>query len=111
MNAFRRAVRWWVFLPVAPILVALVSNYSEELFRAVGLTRLAWAAHGVFILDCFALLPYMAFDSAVIGMGSLGPYDSVELLMLLLLIPAMICCVLLYAISFMLQKPITGNRI
>jgi hypothetical protein len=79
MRRFRAAIKWWVFLPVAPILIALVSMYSEELFHALGLPRLAWAAHGISIFDCVALLPYMAFASAIFGsIGSLALHDSLS---------------------------------
>jgi hypothetical protein len=70
MNSFRRALRWWIFLPLAPVLVALISNYWAEVFYQLGLHRMQRASELILLLDIFALLPYMTLDFVVFGAGA-----------------------------------------
>src|ERR1019366_7165385 len=67
MKSVRSAIRWWIFLPFAPIFVALLSLYWGEVFYYLGLSRLQKAAEGVFLLDLFALLPYATLDFVKFG--------------------------------------------
>ena len=104
VKPFRAAIKWWVFLPLAPILVALLAHYSRELFHSIGFYRMEWAAYGLEVLDAFAWIPYMALDELIAPMfppwGNPTSFPSVILVMSL---PAVACCLLLYGVSAALQ--------
>ena len=105
VKPFRAAVKWWVFLPLAPILIALVAKYSRQLFHSIGFYRLEWAAQGLEILDTFALIPYMALDSEVLAplLGPWGDPTSFPSVILVMSLPAIACCLLLYGVSVVVQ--------
>jgi hypothetical protein len=109
-KSLRAAVKWWVCLPLVPILIALVAKYSRELFHSIGFYRLEWAASGLEILGAIALIPYMALDFAVIAplVGPWGDPTSFPSLILVMSLPAIACCLLLYGVSLAIQ--IASNK-
>jgi hypothetical protein len=106
VKPLRAAVKWWVFLPLVPILIALIAEYSRALFHSIGFYRLEWVASGLGILDAVALIPYMVLDSEVLA-PMLGPWGdrptSLPSLILVLSLPAIACCLLLYGVSVVVQ--------
>jgi hypothetical protein len=105
VKPLRAAVKWWVFLPLVPILVALFAHYSRELFHGIGFYRLEWAAQGIEILDMFALIPYMALAFVVLApmFGPWGDPASFPSVILVVSLPAIACCLLLYGVSIAMQ--------
>jgi hypothetical protein len=105
VKPLRAAVKWWVFLPLVPILIAIVAEYSRALFHSMGFYRIEWAAYGLEILDAFALMPYMALDSEVLArfLGPLGDPTSFPSLILVMSLPAIACCILLYGVSLVVE--------
>ena len=105
VKPLRAAVKWWVFLPLAPILIAVVAEYSRDVFHSIGFHRLEWVAHGLEILDVFALIPYMALDSEVLAplLGPWGDRTSFPSLILVMSLPAIASCLLLYGVSVVVQ--------
>ena len=110
VKPLRAAVKWWVFLPLAPILIAVVAEYSRDVFHSIGFHRLEWAAQGLEILDMLALIPYMALDSEVLAplLGPWGDRTSFPSLILVMSLPAIASCLLLYGVSVVVQ--IAFNR-
>ena len=106
MGRFLTALRWWIFLPFGPILLAFISEYSAKLFHQIGFYRLECAAHGLTALDAFALIPYMALDFALFGrtVGLVVPHGSFLFDMLLMSLPAAVLCLVLYGVSMVLQR-------
>ena len=64
-----------------------------------------WAASGLEILDAFALIPYMALDFGVIAplLGPWGDPTSFLSLILVMSLPAIACCLLLYGVSVVIE--------
>ena len=106
MGRFLTALRWWIFLPFGPILLAFISKYSAKLFHQIGFYRLECAAHCLTALDAFALIPYMALDFALFGrtVGPAAPHGSFLFPILLMSLPAAVLCLVLYGVSMVLQR-------
>jgi hypothetical protein len=110
VGRFRTALRWWIFLPFGPILLAFISKYSAKLFHQIGFHRLEYAADGLTALDAFALIPHMALDFALFGraVGPVAPKGGSFLFHILLLsLPAAVLCLVLYGVSMVLQRRVT----
>jgi len=105
VKPLRAALKWWVFLPLLPILIAVVAKYSRELFHGIGFYRMEWAATGIEILDAVALIPYMALNFEVIAsvFGPWGDPTSFPSLILVMSLPAIAFCFLLYGVSVVMQ--------
>ena len=105
VKPLRAAVKWWVFLPLVPILIGLVARYSSELFHSIGFYRMEWLAHGLEILDAIAVMPYMVLAFFVLGpiVGPWGDPSSFPQLILVLSLPAIACCLLLYGVSLVVE--------
>jgi hypothetical protein len=96
MKPLRAAVRWWVFLPFAPLLLGALFEYCGAVFYHVGLYRMSNAADALETLDALAVLPYMFFNFLLFHPAT--PKSSL-VLWLELGLPATLCCVLLYGWS------------
>src|SRR6266540_4140757 len=65
MSVFKRAARWWVFLPLAPIVLAMLLEYWGRIFYHLRLYRLLGVVGMLSVVNAVLLLPYMALASAI----------------------------------------------
>ena len=107
MKAFRKAIRWWIFLPLAPILLAALSQYSAETFKYFGLHGLQRVAQLVSILDAFVLIPYMALSFVAFGWEVEG---SFPMIILHLLVFGCLGCLVLYGVNLVAINLIARKR-
>src|SRR6266540_534472 len=65
MSVFKRAARLLVFLPLAPIVLAMLLEYWGRIFYHLRLYRLLGVVGMLSVVNAVLLLPYMALASAI----------------------------------------------
>jgi hypothetical protein len=65
MNAFLNAIRWWVFLPFVPVVLATLLEYWGQIFYHLRFHALLGVVGMLSVANAVLLLPYMALASAI----------------------------------------------